>query len=163
MFQLTSELKTHPVLNVTNTICFLSLRILDAKGLLLARRGVQDDVWPHYPPYPRRTSNRILANLARYHYYLTYHNDDDMVKSGSCLVHPAMTCLLNLHEDLPLLPLLLPPLLLLLLPLLPPLLLLLLLLSRQLLLLPLLPPPPPLLLLLPPLPPPLLLLLDLII
>ena len=61
-----------------------------------------------------------------------------MVKSGSCLVHPAMTCLLNLHEDLPLLPLLLPPLLLLLLPLLPPLLLLLLLLSRQLLLLPLL-------------------------
>ena len=44
------ELKTHPVLNVTNTICFLSLRILDAKGLLLARRGVQDDVWPHYPP-----------------------------------------------------------------------------------------------------------------
>ena len=67
------------------------LRILDAKGLLLARRGVQDDVWPHYPPYPRRTSNRILANLARYH----YHNDDDMVKSGSCLVHPAMTCLLN--------------------------------------------------------------------
>ena len=140
---------------MTNTICFLSLRILDAKGLLLARRGVQDDVWPHYPPYPRRTSNRILANLARYHYYLTYHNDDDMVKSGSCLVHPAMTCLLNLHEDLPLLLLLLlPPLLLLLLPLLPPLLLLLLLLSRQLLLLPLLPPP---------LPPPLLLLLDLII
>ena len=44
---------------------------------------------------------------------MTYHNDDDMVKSGSCLVHPAMTCLLNPHEDLPL-PLQLPSLLLLL-------------------------------------------------
>ena len=59
--QLKLKLKNIPVFTMLNTLCFLSLRISDAKGLLSAKGGDRVDVAGHLPSL-RRTDILLVQS-----------------------------------------------------------------------------------------------------